>query len=365
MTIEFSSSSINKLANDQEEKINLSNFLMLFVYKKTKSTALIKVIFFLAILRQGDSLYRYANYYLTSGNLDSNVILVLASLEHIYSFICILVVCKWDLIVEFVEIWSKTDLQDDSETRNYINRKRRKFRIVFILFCTSSASITALLNFDFNRFTYISSIKMFYVFVDNLIQLMLISMIIDFLSLLSIHIQAVFIAVDRKLGQLPNEVGALCEKLRSIRRLHYYGRELTRLVDLFIFYLIIGIYCIIVPVILLGLYRLIYESDTILDRFTSLGVLVIGISATVIVTFSAVEINNLASKCFDKVYELSFVNGCPGYYKEVSLMMYRMGRYDIGISFANLFIISSSFVTSLATLCVTFILAFPSTFKTQ
>ncbi|XP_053205597.1 uncharacterized protein LOC128389963 [Panonychus citri] len=302
MTIEFSSSSINKLANDQEEKL-ISNFLMLFVYKKTKSTALIKVIFFLAILRQGDSLYRYANYYLTSGNLDSNVILVLASLEHIYSFICILVVCKWDLIVEFVEIWSKTDLQDDSETRNYINRKDE----------------------NLNRF--------------------LLQSIVNW---------------DNYLTKL-----VLCEKLRSIRRLHYYGRELTRLVDLFIFYLIIGIYCIIVPVILLGLYRLIYESDTILDRFTSLGVLVIGISATVIVTFSAVEINNLASKCFDKVYELSFVNGCPGYYKEVSLMMYRMGRYDIGISFANLFIISSSFVTSLATLCVTFILAFPSTFKTQ
>ncbi|XP_025016796.1 uncharacterized protein LOC112538941 [Tetranychus urticae] len=87
-------------------------------------------------------------------------------------------------------------------------------------------------------------------------------------------------------------------------------------------------------------------------------------SYMLIVTYAFIHVNQLSVGIFDKVYSLTLTtSGSFEYSNEINLFLLRVGRFDAGFTFAGLFVITPSFVSSLATISLTLGLAIPSLFR--
>ncbi|XP_025018288.1 uncharacterized protein LOC112539760 [Tetranychus urticae] len=192
----------------------------------------------------------------------------------------------------------------------------------------------------------------------------LFSLAFDFPLQFSLIICTVFIRVNQRLEHLIEHPDSIDGNIKSIRFMHCVGSQLTLKADQFIRYFTAVNYFIMISFMLINLYSIIFLSESLSDYFAGIGLQFVVISMTAIFTYYAIKINHLASKGFHHAYQLTFTENCPSSFAETSLLIYRMGRNDIGLTFANLFTITASFVTSLITLCITIILAFP-TIKSQ
>ncbi|XP_053208008.1 uncharacterized protein LOC128392052 [Panonychus citri] len=310
-----------------QNEIKISNLFIFFFGKKTKMTIVIKVLVLCSTILFGG--YEiYANYlsYQRSGDLNIYIIRLFTTLLQTLSNFYIVFGCEWKLIIQFNETWSKTGLNDNLETRNFINRKVSKARIIIVTYIVFSLILAPFVQADLNendcnkiyQSSCIFRTKPILKFFSVLIISCLLNLVFDFALKLIFHVQAIFVRVNSMIDNLIIEPGPLDEKIKSIRKLHCHGIELTQTVDHFIRYFIIVTYCTLIPITLLALYRLIYLSVTIVEIFVALYILIISITGTLMTTVSAITINNLASKCFDKVYKISIVEGLSRYYEEVN-----------------------------------------------
>uniref|UniRef100_T1KPA4 Gustatory receptor n=1 Tax=Tetranychus urticae TaxID=32264 RepID=T1KPA4_TETUR len=80
----------------------------------------------------------------------------------------------------------------------------------------------------------------------------------------------------------------------------------------------------------------------------------------VILTYNLVSVNNLSRQGLEDLYELSFKLNSIHLYHENDIFIARMALSDVGFTFANLFTINNSFITSMFTLSLTLIIALAS-----
>uniref|UniRef100_A0A158P551 Gustatory receptor n=1 Tax=Tetranychus urticae TaxID=32264 RepID=A0A158P551_TETUR len=79
-----------------------------------------------------------------------------------------------------------------------------------------------------------------------------------------------------------------------------------------------------------------------------------------ILTYNLVSVNNLSRQGMEDLYELSFKLNSIHLYHENDIFIARMALSDVGFTFANLFTINNSFITSMFTLSLTIIIALAS-----
>uniref|UniRef100_T1KPA5 Gustatory receptor n=1 Tax=Tetranychus urticae TaxID=32264 RepID=T1KPA5_TETUR len=79
-----------------------------------------------------------------------------------------------------------------------------------------------------------------------------------------------------------------------------------------------------------------------------------------ILTYNLVLVNNLSRQGLEDLYEFSFKLNSLHLYHENDIFIARMALSDVGFTFANLFTINNSFITSLLTLSLTIILTLAS-----
>ncbi|XP_053212601.1 uncharacterized protein LOC128396102 [Panonychus citri] len=360
-----------KPKSETNQQVHLSSIFMTIRSKEKKSSRVLKIILLSITIFQGGLTYSVIHKNLTrfQNSNEVNICLwrTLNGIKNMYNYLFLIFGFQWPYLDQFFSIWSKTDLNNDRETIEFLIKSRRMNRIIVWSLAAINAMTSVLSSFNFDdpstwkSFENLSTI-LFTNLAQSTIQCVIISMIADFLLQVSSHIEAIFMYVNRNLNSLlvNKNSESLTDKIQQLRQFHFYGEESVRLIDKFLHGYIAGVYITIVPFMLVGLYRLLYLSSSLVDILFSIFGLFISVSMTSAVTFNAVKINTVASKYFNVVYELSFADKTFEYYRENSLLMYRMGRHDIGLTFANLFTISPSFVTSLLTLCITFVLAFPS-----
>uniref|UniRef100_T1KPA1 Gustatory receptor n=1 Tax=Tetranychus urticae TaxID=32264 RepID=T1KPA1_TETUR len=79
-----------------------------------------------------------------------------------------------------------------------------------------------------------------------------------------------------------------------------------------------------------------------------------------LLTYNLVSVNNLSRQGLEDLYELSFKLNSIHLYHENDIFIARMALSDVGFTFANLFTINNSFITSMSTLSLTLIIALAS-----
>uniref|UniRef100_T1KI58 Gustatory receptor n=1 Tax=Tetranychus urticae TaxID=32264 RepID=T1KI58_TETUR len=359
-------SSDNKQVPEMNKVIEISSIFTVIVDKKSRKTRyfLLAIALFLATLIGSFIMYTAYKNFLTSETLAGKNLCILQFLNGfsvINVYFCLIFVCDWKRFVKFKEIWSQTGLQNDPETISSIKSQVRNYR-------RSACALNAVFTFTATLSMYQSDLSFkpkdvfqsIFLTCVSFIYSSLFTLITDFQIQMVFFICSVFVRVNQRLAYLIKHPDSTEDNMKSIRLLHCIGSQLTRKADQFIRYFLATSYTLQVSFILINLYRSIYLSETLGDYFISVSSLTAVSSITAFVTYNAVKVNNLASKGFHHTYRLSFTKNCPNHFAEASLLMYRMGRNDIGLTFANLFTITASFVTSLATLCITFILAFPT-----
>uniref|UniRef100_T1JU81 Gustatory receptor n=1 Tax=Tetranychus urticae TaxID=32264 RepID=T1JU81_TETUR len=80
----------------------------------------------------------------------------------------------------------------------------------------------------------------------------------------------------------------------------------------------------------------------------------------ILLTHNLVEVNNLSREGLEDLYELSFKLNTGDSRHENDIFIARMALSDVGFTFANLFTINNSFITSLFTLSLTLIITLAS-----
>uniref|UniRef100_T1KPA3 Gustatory receptor n=1 Tax=Tetranychus urticae TaxID=32264 RepID=T1KPA3_TETUR len=80
----------------------------------------------------------------------------------------------------------------------------------------------------------------------------------------------------------------------------------------------------------------------------------------ILLTYNLVSVNNLSRQGLEDLYELSFKLNSIHLYHENDIFIARMALSDVGFTFANLFTINNSFITSMFTLSLTLIIALAS-----
>uniref|UniRef100_A0A158P550 Gustatory receptor n=1 Tax=Tetranychus urticae TaxID=32264 RepID=A0A158P550_TETUR len=79
-----------------------------------------------------------------------------------------------------------------------------------------------------------------------------------------------------------------------------------------------------------------------------------------IMTYNLVSVNNLSRQGLEDLYDFSFKLNSIHLYHENDIFIARMALSDVGFTFANLFTINNSFITSMFTLSLTIIIALAS-----
>uniref|UniRef100_T1JY49 Gustatory receptor n=1 Tax=Tetranychus urticae TaxID=32264 RepID=T1JY49_TETUR len=346
--------------------IDVSSIFMIIINKKGKKVHYVLLAVILLLTASIGSIIMFNAYVniLTAKTLREKIFCVLQFLigiSIIIDYFFLVFVSDWKRFVEFIQIWTKTGLQDDEEIINYIKRERKKYRVIIfaldILFTTTVSLFSPQYG---QRLHQISVCHFATVICISFTYSLLFSLVSDFPLQFALIICTVFIRVNQRLEHLIEHPDSVDDNIRSIRFMHSVGSQLALKADQFVRYFTAANYSIMVSFILINLYSIIFLSESLNDYFAGTGVQVVVTSVAAMFTYYAIKINHLASKGFHHAYQLTFIANSPNHFAETSLLVYRMGRNDIGLTFANLFTITASFVTSLVTLCITFILAFPT-----
>uniref|UniRef100_T1KDN9 Gustatory receptor n=1 Tax=Tetranychus urticae TaxID=32264 RepID=T1KDN9_TETUR len=195
------------------------------------------------------------------------------------------------------------------------------------------------------------------------------SCFVHFIIETCVYLQATFYVISSRIENLDSMCATISEEnivplLRLNRSLYMKTTEASKCINSFFFtitfsyYVYFALNCIFTFDFF---FEPIYDSWYMLVRHL---IRMIGqFSYMLIVTYAFVHVNQLSVGIFDKVYSLTLTkSGSFEYSNEINLFLLRVGRFDAGFTFAGLFVITPSFVSSLATISLTLGLAIPTLF---
>uniref|UniRef100_T1KPA7 Gustatory receptor n=1 Tax=Tetranychus urticae TaxID=32264 RepID=T1KPA7_TETUR len=177
-----------------------------------------------------------------------------------------------------------------------------------------------------------------------------------------IYLRAAFNKVNSQIATLNETSNQLFTRsfheIRNLRKRYSYAVRSTQNAEKFfrffitLFYIKYFFYCII------NIVKS-FAPQTKIDLIFFVAILIQTIQL-LILTYNLVSVNNLSRQGMEDLYELSFKLDSIHLYHENDIFMARMALSDVGFTFANLFTINNSFITSLFTLSLTIILALAS-----
>uniref|UniRef100_T1KL29 Gustatory receptor n=1 Tax=Tetranychus urticae TaxID=32264 RepID=T1KL29_TETUR len=175
----------------------------------------------------------------------------------------------------------------------------------------------------------------------------------------SMIIRSVFTMIGKRILNHPDTFWNT-ETLRFYRQMYSRTIELTESSDniwsryLSIFYPMLNLFAIII------VYYII-SGPVNLFRYAVLGILDFTAFWSIFFTNRyIIGINVEAASIYNIVYGKSLIRNNVDYMIEASLFLERIGREDVGYSYEGLFVYSPRLMTSILTLAVTIIIAFPS-----
>uniref|UniRef100_T1JU80 Gustatory receptor n=1 Tax=Tetranychus urticae TaxID=32264 RepID=T1JU80_TETUR len=264
---------------------------------------------------------------------------------------------KWDNFREFISTIQLLSLETEELAVRTIKKNRRIVQVLL-----SVAFIVFMICFFVNEKT--KSIGIVNPFVFNLLVLhtaiirFFVLFLINMICNICFRLKASFDDINSQICDLKNtsdqSFGYLFHKIRDLRQKYSYAVRSTQSAEKFLRSII-------------TLYYIKYFNYNTMNIVMSFGpkthisaIWLLFISITtlhfIILTYNLVEVSNVSRKGMEDLYELSFKLNTFESCHENDIFIARMALSDVGFTFANLFTINNSFITSLLTLSFTIII---------
>uniref|UniRef100_T1KPA8 Gustatory receptor n=1 Tax=Tetranychus urticae TaxID=32264 RepID=T1KPA8_TETUR len=177
-----------------------------------------------------------------------------------------------------------------------------------------------------------------------------------------IYLRAAFNQVNSQIATLNGtsnqSFNHLFDEIRNLRKSYSYAVRSTRNAEKFFRFFITLFYIKYFSYNIINIVQS-FGPQTKIDLIFLVPILIQTVQL-IILTYNLVSVNNLSRQGLEDLYEFSFKLNSLHLYHENDIFMARMALSDVGFTFANLFTINNSFITSLFTLSLTIILALAS-----
>ncbi|XP_053205405.1 uncharacterized protein LOC128389800 isoform X2 [Panonychus citri] len=176
-----------------------------------------------------------------------------------------------------------------------------------------------------------------------------------------IHLQSYLTVMLYDIDSIDENRPDLLKRIYNTRLTYIEGIQITRKLDCYLSIFITCFYVQSTIICYLNFVEIFHDNTPFLLK----NLFISGQAFYIIfITCHFVYVNCLSVKCYDQVYQLSLCSSISQQVTtEVNFFLDRINRQDLGFTFANLFVITPSFVSSLATISLTLALATPDLFK--
>uniref|UniRef100_A0A158P5J9 Gustatory receptor n=1 Tax=Tetranychus urticae TaxID=32264 RepID=A0A158P5J9_TETUR len=358
-----------------KKPIQPSSILSQSILRKSKSARIVHLAVSLGFVLRSFTVY----YDLTSEDgiskaSSNNISKYYAIWLLIYSFVfpCSLIALIFNSThyFEFLNIWKNIVKRNENVINAYITTKRKfSYRIILLAFIYETALnfiqviqlVDLLTRNNFSLYFQVIRIG------SQVLVLISIafgwSLFMYFILETCIYMHSAFVLIDyhldnNKLNQLDsNDI----EQIILARNTYSESIKLISCADNLLSFLITGFYIFFVGYCFAIIGQFSMSDGTFIDVLTVIFRL---FGETIYIgsmTHYLVNINKLSDKIFEKVYSLTLNRSrTVEYNDEINLFLLRVGRNDVGFRFANLFVMTPAFVSSLATISLTLVLTLPS-----
>uniref|UniRef100_T1KL55 Gustatory receptor n=1 Tax=Tetranychus urticae TaxID=32264 RepID=T1KL55_TETUR len=191
----------------------------------------------------------------------------------------------------------------------------------------------------------------------NVLTILVYPLYIQFLVESCLHIHACWLTVEEHMRLLKNnDSRALTiEKIREVRSMYSIAAVITEKMDSFLRF----------PIAIFSAFFIIANFIFFVRVWTEFSIIglaryILRFSIFSFVIWNMIYIHYLTHKSFDEVYSLSYGKHTFQVNNEIHLFLDRIGQSNVGFSFLKISLITPTFVTSLASLTLTFVLSLPS-----
>uniref|UniRef100_T1KPB5 Gustatory receptor n=1 Tax=Tetranychus urticae TaxID=32264 RepID=T1KPB5_TETUR len=258
---------------------------------------------------------------------------------------------NWDYFKKFISTIELLSIENDNSAVETIKRKRRLNFTILVIPFIGNITLCAVFMLSFHR--------NFGIYGATLIVVNEFFIMSGFLFLLNaicnicIYLQAAFNQINSQIAALNNASNQLFHsfhEIRNLRKRYSYAVRSTKHAEKLLRYFITLFY---IEYFSYGIIHIV-KSFGPKTKVEPLWLLVI-MSQTIqllILTYNLVSVNNLSRQGLEDLYELSFKLNSIHLYHENDIFIARMALSDVGFTFANLFTINNSFITSMLTLII-------------
>ncbi|XP_015784530.1 uncharacterized protein LOC107362047 [Tetranychus urticae] len=310
----------------------------------------------------------WMSFYLFSNCRYTSKILLLEFSFHTTDVINLLFTClvivfgfNMDHFREFISTIQLLHIETDSFAVRKIKRNRRiiqallsvAFTIYMTLYIITAKGLS--IHTD-NPFVFI--LRCFHAGLFRFGSLFHLNMICN----ICFCLKAAFNQINSQIANLnklsDQSFGHLFHKIRDLRQKYSYAVRSTQSAEQLFRYYITRFYMEYFAFVTMNIVMSFGRKT----RFDSSWFLYMLIDAIlfILLTYNLVSVNNLSRKGMEDLYELSFKLNTFESCHENDIFIARMALSDVGFTFANLFTINNSFITSLFTLSLTIIITLAS-----
>ncbi|XP_015787281.1 uncharacterized protein LOC107364451 isoform X2 [Tetranychus urticae] len=252
---------------------------------------------------------------------------------------------------------------DNTVADQYVSHHRKIFRYIYLFAIVYEFLSDLVMDYP----PYISKMikhdhtvirKTFAIIVRLLVSYAWI-LFVQFIFETCVHLQSAFIVISSNVSRVNKRSPLSSHKIQTFRQMYSQTGEIIANIDSFLVLTVLGLYIYLVATCHFNLVKLFHGEKT---SESIMGLIFFGSHTVYLIfmTFHFVHVNLLSVKCYETVYSLSFGYYSPEIINEIRLFLERIGRHDVGFTFAKIFVISSNFVSSLATISLTIALAAPN-----
>uniref|UniRef100_T1KCM4 Gustatory receptor n=1 Tax=Tetranychus urticae TaxID=32264 RepID=T1KCM4_TETUR len=174
-----------------------------------------------------------------------------------------------------------------------------------------------------------------------------------------LYIHTCFMRVEKQIDTLNKSTNGLSiEHIRKVRRLYCIAVETTEKFNSLL-WPVISTYFVFSFVSVHFIFAKAIADASFVTILVCAGYL----SVFILVAYNMVYINHLATRIYQSAYSLSYKTDLLFAKKEVQLFLTRIERSDVGFTFLDLFVITPTCATTLATISLTLALAAPFLIK--
>ncbi|XP_025018285.1 uncharacterized protein LOC112539758 [Tetranychus urticae] len=313
------------------------------------------IILIIAFALAFDGLICFRDLYIFSGTYHITRVVILAIRQWTCAFLLVLICVRRkkysDLMIHFER---KTNIELTPLSVNYLNKNRIIFQIytfihfLFFVWLTYGVWCNAFdMSLTYFLVTYFGAalvgISCYFAFLRFFIEGCL-------------YIHTCFMRVEHQIETLNKSTSALSiDDIRKVRRLYCFAVETTEKFN-YLFMPITALYFVISTVKSHYSFVFAISAPSLVTLIMSL----VEIANFILITYYMVYINHLSTRIYQSVYSLTFKTDSLFANKEVHIFLARIERADVGFTFLDLFVITPTCVTTLATISLTIALATPT-----